>query len=102
LVVRSRRDHRCSIRADGTWCPISPVSAPRARAVSGADTDANRKATEKKDAQLAREVEIALPRELSRAQAVALAREFAEQFAARDMVADVVVPVPPAVNETPG
>ena len=50
-------------------------------------------ATEKrKDAQLAREVEFALPRELSRAQAVALARDFvAEQFVSRGMVADLNV-----------
>lgn len=44
------------------------------------------------NAQLAREVEIALPRELSRAEAVALARDFvAEQFVARGMVADLNV-----------
>lgn len=46
----------------------------------------------RRDAQLAREVEIALPRELTRVEAIALAREFvAEQFVSRGMVADVNV-----------
>jgi Ti-type conjugative transfer relaxase TraA len=49
--------------------------------------------TEKrKDAQLAREIEIALPRELSQAQAIGLAQDFVrEQFVARGMVADLNV-----------
>jgi len=46
----------------------------------------------RKDAQLAREIEIALPRELSRAEAIRLARDFvAERFAARGMIADLNV-----------
>jgi Ti-type conjugative transfer relaxase TraA len=46
----------------------------------------------RKDAQLAREVEFALPRELSRAEGIALARDFVcEQFVARGMVADLCV-----------
>ncbi|WP_198384399.1 Ti-type conjugative transfer relaxase TraA [Roseomonas sp. KE2513] len=46
----------------------------------------------RKDAQLAREVEFALPRELSRAEGVALARDFAErEFVSRGMVADLCV-----------
>ncbi len=50
-------------------------------------------ATEKrKDAQVARDVEIALPRELSRAEAIALVRDFvSEQFVARGMIADLNV-----------
>ena len=50
-------------------------------------------ATEKrKDAQLAREIEFAVPRELSREQGVALAREFvATEFVSRGMVADLNV-----------
>jgi len=44
----------------------------------------------RKDAQLAREVEFAIPRELTREQGVALAREFvAKEFVARGMVADL-------------
>ena len=50
-------------------------------------------ATEKRcDAQLAREVEFAIPRELTREQGVALAREFvAKEFVSRGMVADLNV-----------
>ncbi|PHY22886.1 Ti-type conjugative transfer relaxase TraA [Caulobacter sp. BP25] len=46
----------------------------------------------RKDAQLTREVEFALPRELDQAQGVALARSFVErEFVARGMVADLNV-----------
>ena len=46
----------------------------------------------RKDAQLAREIEIALPRELTQAQAIELARDFVrEQFVAQGMVADLNV-----------
>jgi Ti-type conjugative transfer relaxase TraA len=44
----------------------------------------------RKDAGLAREIEIALPRELSQAEAIQLARDFVrEQFVSRGMVADL-------------
>nr|WP_239479504.1 Ti-type conjugative transfer relaxase TraA [Lichenicola cladoniae] len=46
----------------------------------------------RKDSQLARDVEIALPRELSRTEAIALVRDFvSEQFVARGMIADLNV-----------
>ncbi|WP_376093974.1 Ti-type conjugative transfer relaxase TraA [Roseomonas sp. CCTCC AB2023176] len=46
----------------------------------------------RRDAQLARDVEIALPRELSKAEAVALAQDFVRgEFVARGMVADLNV-----------
>ena len=46
----------------------------------------------RKDAQLARDIEIALPRELSRTEAIALVRDFvSEQFVARGMIADLNV-----------
>ncbi len=50
-------------------------------------------ATERrKDAQLAREIELSLPRELSQAEAIALVRDFvSEQFVARGMIADLNV-----------
>lgn len=50
-------------------------------------------ATEKrKDAQLAREVEFAVPREMTREQGIALARDFVQrEFVARGMVADLNV-----------
>ena len=46
----------------------------------------------RKDAQLARDIEIALPRELSRTEGIALVRDFvSEQFVARGMIADLNV-----------
>ena len=46
----------------------------------------------RKDAQLAREIELALPRELSQADAIRLAQDFVrEQFVAQGMVADLNV-----------
>jgi Ti-type conjugative transfer relaxase TraA len=46
----------------------------------------------RKDAQLAREVEFAIPRELDKAQGIALARDFVQrEFVARGMVADLNV-----------
>ncbi|WP_336970795.1 Ti-type conjugative transfer relaxase TraA [Sphingobium aromaticiconvertens] len=46
----------------------------------------------RKDAQLAREVEFALPREMTQAQGVALARDFAQvEFVERGMIADLNV-----------
>jgi Ti-type conjugative transfer relaxase TraA len=46
----------------------------------------------RKDAQLARDIEISLPRELGRAEAIRLAQDFVrEQFVARGMVADLNV-----------
>ena len=51
-----------------------------------------RKDGEQRKSQLAREIEIALPRELSRAEAIGLAQDFVrEQFVARGMVADLNV-----------
>jgi len=47
---------------------------------------------QRRDAVLAREIELALPRELSQAEAIALVRDYvAEQFVARGMVADLNV-----------
>jgi Ti-type conjugative transfer relaxase TraA len=55
------------------------------------DPDAPRK-NRRREKQLAREIELALPRELSQAEAIALARDFArEQFVDRGMVADLNV-----------
>ena len=46
----------------------------------------------RKDAQLAREIEIALPRELSQPEAIRLVQDFVrEQFVAHGMVADLNV-----------
>ena len=49
-----------------------------------------RSSEKRKDAQLAREVEVALPRELTQAQAVELAREFVgQEFVSQGAVADL-------------
>lgn len=49
----------------------------------------------RKDSQLAREVQLALPRELSRAERIELTREFVrDQFVSRGMVADVAIHEP--------
>jgi len=46
----------------------------------------------RRDAQLARDIEISLPRELGQAEAIRLARDFVqEQFVSRSMVADLNV-----------
>src|SRR3546814_20016206 len=45
-----------------------------------------------KDTQLSREVEFAIPRELTREQGIELAREFAEaEFVEKGMIADLIV-----------
>ena len=71
---------------------LLPESAPARlsdRATLWNEVEASEK---RKDAQLAREIEIALPRELSQAEAIRLARDFvAEQFVARGMIADLNV-----------
>ena len=57
------------------------------------------KAEKRKDAQLARDVEMALPVELSREQQLALVRAYAkEQFVARGMIADVAIHDPTGDN----
>ena len=54
-------------------------------------------AEKRKDSQLAREIEVALPRELSRAQQVALVRSFVqERCVAHGMVADIAIHEPKA------
>jgi hypothetical protein len=90
---REARTHDFSGKADVVHSEILlPAGAPERwadRAVLWNEVEATEK---RKDAQLAREIEFAVPRELSRAQAVALAREFgAEQFVSRGMVADLNV-----------
>ncbi len=71
---------------------LLPESAPgwmanRERLWNGVEAGEKRK-----DAQLAREVEFALPRELSQEQAIALARDYAQgEFVQKGMVADLNV-----------
>jgi Ti-type conjugative transfer relaxase TraA len=76
-----------------------PEGAPAAWSDRATLWNAVEAAEKRKDAQLAREVEIALPREFSRSEGIALARDFARQaFVARGMVADVCVHWPPGAN----
>jgi Ti-type conjugative transfer relaxase TraA len=71
---------------------LLPEGAPAAWSDRAVLWNAVEAAERRRDAQLAREVEVALPRELSRAEGVALARDFAgREFVARGMVADVCV-----------
>ncbi|MBO1081656.1 Ti-type conjugative transfer relaxase TraA [Roseomonas haemaphysalidis] len=74
---------------------LLPDGAPAAWADRSVLWNAVEVGEKRKDAQLAREVEFALPRELSRAEGIALAQDFVrEQFVARGMVADLAVHSP--------
>src|SRR5690606_1774647 len=71
---------------------LLPDNAPEHLADREQLWDAVEAAEVRKDAQLAREVEFALPRELSPEMGVALARDFvAGEFVARGMIADLNV-----------
>lgn len=71
---------------------LAPDNAPAWMRDREALWNAVEKAEARKDAQLAREVEVALPRELSSEQRLDLVRGFVrEEFVARGMVADVAV-----------
>ncbi|KAJ8139437.1 hypothetical protein OY671_007352, partial [Metschnikowia pulcherrima] len=90
---RLGRDHDFSNKAGVVHSEIiSPEGAPERlndRACSWNEVEAGEK---RKDAQLAREVEFAIPREMNTAQGVSLARDFVEkQFVDRGMVADLNV-----------
>jgi MobA/MobL family len=75
---------------------MAPVNAPswmRDRSMLWSGVEA---AEKRKDAQLAREVHFALPRELDRAGRIELIRDFCRQeFVERGMIADVAVHNPP-------
>ena len=69
-----------------------PESAPEEFADREKLWNAVEAAEKRKDAQLAREVEFAIPRELSQEQGIELAREFVEaEFVAKGMIADLNV-----------
>ncbi|MDU7522983.1 MAG: Ti-type conjugative transfer relaxase TraA, partial [Roseomonas mucosa] len=81
------------------WNEVAERDPPRAadlrgdrEAVPAADEEEASPRSRPRRRQLAREIELALPRELSRTEAIRLARDFvAEQFVARGMVADLNV-----------
>ncbi len=90
---RLDRDHDFTAKADPVHREIMlPEGAPSRwldRATLWNEVEARER---QHNSQLARDVEISLPRELSRAEAVALARDFVrEQFVSRGMVADLNV-----------
>lgn len=71
---------------------LLPAGAPAAFADRARLWNAVEAAEKRKDAQLAREIEFALPREMSQPDAIALARDFVTRsFVARGMVADLNV-----------
>ena len=71
---------------------FSPTGAPAWMGNREALWNAAEAAERRRDAQVAREVEFALPEELSQAEAIGLAREFVKrEFVARGMVADLNV-----------
>src|SRR4051812_29050584 len=93
LDEREARTHDFSQKADVVHSEILlPEGAPARwadRAMLWNEVEAVEK---RKDAQLAREIEFALPRELSREEDVALARDFVQRtFVSRGMVADLNV-----------
>src|SRR4051812_24250396 len=93
LDEREARTHDFSQKADVVHSEILlPEGAPERWADRGVLWNAVEAAEKRKDAQLAREVEFALPRELSREEGVALARDFVQRtFVDRGMVADLNV-----------
>lgn len=74
---------------------IAPDNAPEWAHDRGSLWNAVEGAEKRKDAQLAREVEVSLPRELDGGQQIDLVRGFVrEQFVARGMVADIAIHAP--------
>ena len=76
---------------------MAPEHTPAWMRDRGQLWNAVEKAEKRKDAQLAREVEVSLPRELNREQQIELVREFVlAEFVERGMIADVAIHAPPA------
>jgi hypothetical protein len=93
LDEREARTHDFSQKADVVHSEILlPEGAPERWSNRGVLWNAVEAAEKRKDAQLAREVEFALPREVSREEGVVLARDFVQRtFVSRGMVADLNV-----------
>ncbi len=92
-------------KPDVVWTEImAPDTVPAAEWVFDRPALWNmvEKSEKRKDAQLAREVEITLPRELKRDQQIALVRSFVrERFVSQGMVADVSIHEPMASGTGP-
>ncbi|VXD06143.1 Conjugal transfer protein TraA [Sphingomonas sp. T1] len=100
---RLNRDHNFSNKAGVIHSEVMlPQGAPERlndRATLWNEVEAGEK---RKDAQLAREVEFSIPREMDEKQGIALARDFVkEQFVKRGMVADLNVHWDKAKDGTP-
>ncbi len=100
---RLNRDHDFSAKAGVIYSEVMlPQGAPERlnnRMTLWNEVEAGEK---RKDAQLAREVEFSIPREMNEKQGVALARDFVkEQFVKRGMVADLNVHWDKAKDGTP-
>lgn len=100
LDERLGRIHDFSHKDDVIHCEVMlPHGAPEHLADRQTLWNEVEAVERRRDAQLAREIEIALPRELAPHEAVTLAREFvAEHFVARGMIADVNVHRPIGEN----
>lgn len=90
---RLDRHHDFSNKAGVVHCEVMlPDGAPERLADREKLWNAVEAAELRKDAQLSREVEFAIPRELDQAEGIRLAREFVErEFVARGMIADLNV-----------
>src|SRR4051812_156085 len=90
---REARTHDFSHKADVIHSEILlPEGAPKRWADRSVLWNSVEAAEKRKDAQLAREIEFALPRELSREEGIALAHDFVQRaFVSRGMVADLNV-----------
>src|SRR3954466_15720712 len=93
LDEREARTHDFSHKADVVHSEILlPEGAPERWSDRGVLWNVVEAAEKRKDAQLAREVEFALPREFSREEGIVLARDFVQRaFVSRGMVADLNV-----------
>lgn len=90
--------HDYSRRQDVSHAEVlAPGGAPSWMSERGALWNGVESVERRKDAQLAREIEVSLPRELTAEQRVDLVRGFVrEQFVARGMVADISIHTPQA------
>ncbi len=93
LDERQGMEHDFSAKDDVIHSEVMlPEGAPERLQDRGTLWNEVERTEKRRDAQLAREIEVAIPRELTAKQAVALARDFVrDQFVARGMVADVNV-----------
>jgi Ti-type conjugative transfer relaxase TraA len=100
LDERHRCTHNFTTKRDVVHAEILlPEGAPASFADRATLWNAVDARERRKDSRLAREIQLTLPRELARDEAIALARDFVrEQFVARGMIADLCIHMPNDVN----